>query len=80
LGTAADPLGEGAPGYGPYPVQAYRGQPYQPYPGQPYPYQQAYYRPTAYNQENYNEASRQIPYSGYSSSDPVGDVRLRGGY
>ena len=63
----------------PYPQQAYQ-QPYQPYPSQPYPYQQPYYRPTAYNQENYNESSRQNPYRGYSSGDPVGDVRLRAGY
>ena len=79
IGTAADPLADGAPGYAPYPYQAYQ-QPYQPYPGRPYPYQQPYYQPTAYNQENYNETSRQYPYGGYSSGDPVGDVRLRGEY
>jgi curli biogenesis system outer membrane secretion channel CsgG len=72
IGTAGDPLGDA-------PYQAYQ-QPYQPYPGQPYPYQQSAYRPTVYNQENYNASSRQSPYGGYSSSDPVGDVRLRGGY
>jgi curli biogenesis system outer membrane secretion channel CsgG len=69
LGTSADPLGDG---YNPYP--------YQQAPYQPNPYQQPAYRPTAYNQEYNNDFSRQVPYSGYSSSDPVGDVRLRGGY
>ena len=72
IGTSADPLGD-------RPYMAYQ-QPYQPYPGQPYPYQQSAYRPTVYNQENYNASSRQSPYGGYSSSDPVGNVRLRGGY
>ena len=34
---------------------------------------------TALNQDNHNEDHRQDPYRGYSSSDPVGDLRLRGG-
>ncbi|MBN9555144.1 MAG: holdfast anchoring protein HfaB [Alphaproteobacteria bacterium] len=50
----------------------------------PYPYQASNqpgpaYRPTAYSMENSNEA-RQNPYRGYSGSDAVGDVRLRGRY
>ena len=47
-------------------------------------YQQSYQQPYApnyaYNQESYNGASRQNPYRSYSSSDPVGDVRLRREY
>jgi len=34
---------------------------------------------TAYNQEPIHEDPRQNPYHGYSSDDPVGDMRLRGG-
>jgi curli biogenesis system outer membrane secretion channel CsgG len=37
------------------------------------------YRSTAYSMENNND-TRQNPYSGYSSGDAVGDVRLRGKY
>jgi curli production assembly/transport component CsgG/holdfast attachment protein HfaB len=82
IGTAADPLGDYAPN--PYGPQAY-ASPAQPYPYQPYPnqqpYQQAYDKPnTAFNQENYNDTSRQNPYRGYGSGDPVGDVRLRPSY
>jgi curli production assembly/transport component CsgG/holdfast attachment protein HfaB len=79
IGTAADPLADARP----YPYQAYaQPYPYMPaaYQQQPYPYQQPYNPTYAYNQENYNEASRQNPYRGYGSSDPVGDVRLRAGY
>jgi len=78
IGTSADPLADAADRPYPYAQQAYA----QPYP-QPYlqPYQQPYYNPSiAYNQNNYNDASRQNPYRGYGSSDPAGDVRLRGGY
>jgi hypothetical protein len=82
IGTSADPLADAADRPYPYAQQAY-AQPYQqPYPQpyqQPNPYQPAY-APNAYNQENYNEYARQIPYNGYGSSDPVGDVRLRAGY
>ena len=35
--------------------------------------------PIAHTQESYNDTSRQNPYRGYGSDDPVGDVRLRGG-
>jgi curli production assembly/transport component CsgG/holdfast attachment protein HfaB len=35
--------------------------------------------PVAHTQETYNDISRQNPYRGYGSDDPVGDVRLRGG-
>jgi curli production assembly/transport component CsgG/holdfast attachment protein HfaB len=72
LGTAADPLrGADDRPYYPYPQQAY----VQPYA----PYQRPYYpQPGPYYQESYNETSRQVPYRGYVSSDPVGDVRLRG--
>ena len=46
----------------------------------PYPHnQQAAYSPVAHTQETYNDTSRQVPYRGYSSNDPVGDMRLRGG-
>ena len=79
IGTAGDPLGDYAPN--PYGGRGY-AYPAQPYPYQPYPYQQQqYYNPSiAFNQENYNDSSRQNPYRGYGSSDPVGNVRLRGGY
>jgi curli production assembly/transport component CsgG/holdfast attachment protein HfaB len=74
--VANDPMYDRSP-YATYP----QGYPYQPAPyQQPYP-QPAYYAPNpAYNQENFNEYARQIPYSGYGSSDPVGNVRLRAGY
>jgi curli production assembly/transport component CsgG/holdfast attachment protein HfaB len=35
--------------------------------------------PVAHTQETYNDTSRQNPYRGYGSDDPVGDIRLRGG-
>ncbi|HWY60826.1 MAG TPA: holdfast anchoring protein HfaB [Rhizomicrobium sp.] len=76
IGTAADPLADYAPN--PYGNQAY-AYPARPSPYQPNPYpQQAFY--PAYNQENYNDSARQSPYRGYGSSDPVGNVRLRGAY
>jgi curli biogenesis system outer membrane secretion channel CsgG len=83
IGTAGDPLADAGDRPYPYVQQAYsQPMPYQqPYPYQQQPYQQPYYNPSiAYNQNNYNDASRQSPYRGYGSSDPVGDVRLRGGY
>jgi curli production assembly/transport component CsgG/holdfast attachment protein HfaB len=77
IGTAADPLADAGDRMYPYQPQAYVAQ--QQYPYQPY--QQPIYNPNiAYNQETYNDVSRSNPYSGYSSSDPVGNVRLRGGY
>jgi curli biogenesis system outer membrane secretion channel CsgG len=72
--TSADPLADA--GERPYPYAQPYQQPYQ----QPNPYQPTYAPSPAYNQENYNEYARQIPYNGYGSSDPVGDVRLRAGY
>jgi curli production assembly/transport component CsgG/holdfast attachment protein HfaB len=67
-GVCASPLGTAADplGDGPYPSQAY----VQP---------RTAYRPTAYSMEKNND-SRQDPYRGYSSGDPIGDVRLRGDY
>jgi curli biogenesis system outer membrane secretion channel CsgG len=67
-GVCASPLNTAADplGDGRLPYQASN----QPYPA---------YRPTAYSMENNND-SRQNPYSGYSSGDAVGDVRLRGRY
>jgi curli production assembly/transport component CsgG/holdfast attachment protein HfaB len=80
IGTERDPLRDG--GDVPYYPQAYPQAAYQQpyYPQQPYPYPQPMYQqPAAYYQENSNGYARQTPYRGYSSGDPVGDVRLRGG-
>jgi hypothetical protein len=65
-GMCASPLNTAADPLGdrPYPARAAN----QPYPAD---------RP--YSMESNND-SRQIPYRGYSSSDAVGDVRLRGRY
>jgi len=65
LNTAADPLGER-----PYPARAAQ---IDRNTGQPYPADRSY------SMESNND-SRQNPYRGYSSSDTIGDVRLRGRY
>ncbi len=51
-----------------------------PSPYQSYPQPRMADRPALYSMENSNGTSRQNPYRGYSSDDPVGDVRLRGAY
>lgn len=49
-------------------------------PYQSYPQPRMADRPALYSMETRNGTSHQNPYRGYSSDDPVGDVRLRGGY
>jgi curli production assembly/transport component CsgG/holdfast attachment protein HfaB len=77
IGTAADPLADARSAPYPYAAQSYSYQAAQdvPYPVQP----QQSYAPIAYNRENYNDDTRQSAYRGYSSGDPVGSPRLRGG-
>ena len=76
IDTAADPLADAPYGrQASYQAPAYQQPAYQASAYQPQP--QAY-APIAYNQENSND-TRQNPYSGYSSGDAVGSMRLRGG-
>jgi curli production assembly/transport component CsgG/holdfast attachment protein HfaB len=79
LGTPDDPLREA--GETPYnPPQVAYAAPYrQPNaPTVPHAPQPANYTPPPY-QGNVGDGSRNNPYGGYGSGDPVGDVRLRGG-
>ena len=76
LGTAQDPLRES--GEAPYYPQAAAYPAPQPYAPQPYAPQPAYYAPPAY-MGTPGDGGRNSPYRSYSGTDPVGDVRLRGG-
>jgi curli production assembly/transport component CsgG/holdfast attachment protein HfaB len=75
INNAADPLRDGYYGAPAYVQPAGYGPAPAPYYPQPYP-QQAYYAPPVYA---YGPSRRGGAYSGYSSGDPVGDMRLRGG-
>ena len=76
LGTAQDPLRES--GEAPYYPQAAAYPAPNPYAPQPYAPQPAYYAPPAY-MGTPGDGGRNNPYRSYSGTDPVGDVRLRGG-
>lgn len=78
INNASDPLRDGYYGQPAYAQPAGYGPPPAPYYPQPYyPQQQAYYAPPVYS--GYGPGRRGGAYSGYSSGDPVGNMRLRGG-